>query len=134
MNVRCVWVGWVFDPGRPFGRSVRVKLPGVVKRVATTPLGRLSATEVSTRQLASRVADLHAAVADPDVAGILTVIGGFNSNQLLPHLDWDLIAAGKAVFHCEYSKSTNGICGKAPQGFSTIVKNLDLDAFRLACK
>jgi hypothetical protein len=43
------------------------------------------------------------------------------------------IAAGKAVFHCEYAMSTNGICGKAPQGFSTIVKNLDLDAFRLAC-
>jgi hypothetical protein len=42
-------------------------------------------------------------------------------------------AAGKAVFHCEYAKDTSGICGKAPQGFSTIVKNLDLDAFRLAC-
>jgi hypothetical protein len=43
------------------------------------------------------------------------------------------ISAGKAVFHCEYAMTTNGICGKAPQGFSTIVKNLDLDAFRLAC-
>jgi hypothetical protein len=43
------------------------------------------------------------------------------------------ISAGKAVFHCEYAMNTNGICGKAPQGFSTIVKNLDLDAFRLAC-
>jgi hypothetical protein len=43
------------------------------------------------------------------------------------------IKAGKAVFHCEYGKSTNGICGAAPEGFSTIVKNLDLDAFRLTC-
>jgi endo-alpha-1,4-polygalactosaminidase (GH114 family) len=43
------------------------------------------------------------------------------------------ISAGKAVFHCEYGKSTNGICDKRPQGFSTIVKNLELDAFRLAC-
>jgi hypothetical protein len=43
------------------------------------------------------------------------------------------ISAGKAVFHCEYAKNTNDICGKAPQGFSTIVKNLDLDAVRLAC-
>ncbi|MEY4578070.1 MAG: hypothetical protein RL701_2773 [Pseudomonadota bacterium] len=43
------------------------------------------------------------------------------------------ISAGKAVFHCEYAKSTNGICGAAPAGFSTIVKNLDLDAFRLTC-
>ena len=43
------------------------------------------------------------------------------------------ISAGKAVFHCEYAKTTEGICGETPQGFSTIVKNLDLDAFRLAC-
>ena len=53
----------------------------------------------------SRVADLHAAFADPDVAGILTVIGGFNSNQLLPHLDWDLIAAHPKIF-CGYSDIT----------------------------
>jgi hypothetical protein len=43
------------------------------------------------------------------------------------------IDAGKAVFHCEYGTSANGICGDAPDGFSTIVKNLDLDAFRIAC-
>jgi muramoyltetrapeptide carboxypeptidase len=36
--------------------------------------------------IASRVADLHAAFADPAVRGILTVIGGFNSNELMPHL------------------------------------------------
>lgn len=52
-----------------------------------------------------RVADLHAAFADPDVAGILTVIGGFNSNELLPHLDFDLIAANPKVF-CGYSDIT----------------------------
>lgn len=49
-----------------------------------------------------RVADLHAAFADPAVAGILTVVGGFNSNELLPHLDFDLIAANPKVF-CGYS-------------------------------
>jgi muramoyltetrapeptide carboxypeptidase len=49
-----------------------------------------------------RVADLHAAFADPAVAGILTVIGGFNSNELLPHLDFDLIAANPKVF-CGFS-------------------------------
>lgn len=52
-----------------------------------------------------RVADLHAAFADPAVAGILTVIGGFNSNELLPHLDFDLIAANPKVF-CGYSDIT----------------------------
>ncbi|MCP2263202.1 S66 peptidase family protein [Promicromonospora thailandica] len=49
-----------------------------------------------------RVADLHAAFADPSVAGILTVIGGYNSNELLPYLDFDLIAAHPKVF-CGYS-------------------------------
>ena len=55
--------------------------------------------------VADRVADLHAAFADPDVAAILTVIGGFNSNELLPYLDWDLIAAHPKVF-CGYSDIT----------------------------
>jgi muramoyltetrapeptide carboxypeptidase LdcA involved in peptidoglycan recycling len=52
-----------------------------------------------------RVADLHAAFADPDVAGILTVIGGYNSNELLPYLDFDLIAANPKVL-CGYSDIT----------------------------
>lgn len=55
--------------------------------------------------VASRVADIHAAFADPGVAGILTVIGGFNSNELLDHLDWGLIAAHPKVF-CGYSDIT----------------------------
>ena len=55
--------------------------------------------------VASRVADLHAAFADPGVQGILTVIGGFNSLELLPHLDWHLIAAHPKVF-CGYSDIT----------------------------
>jgi muramoyltetrapeptide carboxypeptidase len=53
----------------------------------------------------SRVVDLHAAFAESDVAAILTVIGGFNSNELLPHLDWDLIAANPKIF-CGYSDIT----------------------------
>jgi hypothetical protein len=43
------------------------------------------------------------------------------------------ISAGKAVFHCEYASSTTGICNKRPAGFSTIVKHLELDAWRLVC-
>jgi muramoyltetrapeptide carboxypeptidase LdcA involved in peptidoglycan recycling len=65
--------------------------------------------------IASRVADLHDAFADPDVRGILTVIGGFNSNELLPHLDWDLIARNPKIF-CGYSDITalqNAILARA---------------------
>lgn len=55
--------------------------------------------------IASRVADLHAAFADSGVAGIITTTGGFNANELLPYLDWDLIAAHPKVF-CGYSDIT----------------------------
>jgi hypothetical protein len=43
------------------------------------------------------------------------------------------VAAGKAVLHCEYATAKTGICDKDPAGFSTIIKNLNLDAFRLTC-
>ena len=71
--------------------------------------------DFESSSVASRVADLHAAFADPEVAGILTVLGGFNSNQLLPHLDWDLIAANPKIF-CGYSDITavqNAILARA---------------------
>jgi endo-alpha-1,4-polygalactosaminidase (GH114 family) len=77
--------------------------------------------------------------------------------QLITHFDWSLneecfiydecdslapfIAAQKAVFHVEYvDQETDGqakldeVCGQpSTQGFSTLVKLLDLDAWRLAC-
>lgn len=53
----------------------------------------------------SRVDDLHAAFSDPDVAGILTVIGGFSSNEVLPYLDWELVAANPKIL-CGYSDIT----------------------------
>ncbi len=55
--------------------------------------------------IASRVEDLHEAFADPDVKAIMTVIGGSNSNEILPYLDWDLIAANPKVL-CGYSNVT----------------------------
>lgn len=55
--------------------------------------------------VASRVADLHEAYIDPSVRGVLTIIGGFNCNQLLRAIDWDLIARHPKVF-CGYSDIT----------------------------
>lgn len=52
-----------------------------------------------------RVEDIHAAFADPHVKAILTVIGGFNSNELLPYLDYELISNNPKVF-CGYSDIT----------------------------
>jgi muramoyltetrapeptide carboxypeptidase len=45
-----------------------------------------------------RAADLNAMFADPDVRAIVCSIGGYNSNQLLELLDYDLIAANPKVF------------------------------------
>jgi muramoyltetrapeptide carboxypeptidase len=59
----------------------------------------------NSSSVASRIADLHAAFADPDVKGILTIIGGANANQLLDKLDYDLIAANAKIF-CGYSDIT----------------------------
>lgn len=52
-----------------------------------------------------RVEDLHEAFADSSVNGILTVIGGFNSNQLLQYIDWELIKNNPKVL-CGYSDIT----------------------------
>lgn len=53
----------------------------------------------------SRVADLHEAFLDDSVDAILATIGGYNSNELLPYLDYDLIAKHPKII-CGYSDST----------------------------
>ena len=55
--------------------------------------------------ITSRVEDLHQAFADSSVDAILATIGGFNSNELLPYLDYDLIAQNPKII-CGYSDST----------------------------
>ncbi len=70
---------------------------------------------MGSSSIASRVADLHAAFADENVKGILTVIGGFNSNQLLGYLDYELIG-NNPKFFCGFSDITalgNAIYQKA---------------------
>lgn len=45
----------------------------------------------SSTTIDHRIEDLHDAFADPSVKLVLTVIGGYNSNQLLQYIDYDLI-------------------------------------------
>jgi muramoyltetrapeptide carboxypeptidase LdcA involved in peptidoglycan recycling len=61
--------------------------------------------EFDSSSVATRVADLHEAFLDPAVHGVLTIIGGFNANQLLRAIDWELLAAHPKVF-CGYSDIT----------------------------
>jgi muramoyltetrapeptide carboxypeptidase len=58
-----------------------------------------------TTSVERRLDDLHEAFRDPDVAAVMTVIGGLNANQLLRSIDFDLIADNPKVF-CGYSDIT----------------------------
>ncbi len=55
--------------------------------------------------IAHRVHDIHDAFKDPKVKAILTSLGGYNANQLLEHLDYDLIKANPKIF-CGFSDIT----------------------------
>ncbi len=60
---------------------------------------------LGTAPIGSRLADLHAAFADPEVDLILTAIGGHSANAVLGGLDWDLVAANPTWF-CGFSDIT----------------------------
>ena len=53
----------------------------------------------------ARAEDLHTAFVDDDVSVVLAAIGGNHSNQLLPHLDFGLIADHPKIFQ-GYSDNT----------------------------
>ena len=55
--------------------------------------------------IAAKVEDIHAAFADPNVKMIISCIGGFNCNHILPHLDYELIARNPKIL-CGYSDVT----------------------------
>lgn len=55
--------------------------------------------------IASRVEDLHEAFLDSNVKMVITSLGGFNANQLLRYLDYDLIAKNPKIL-CGYSDIT----------------------------
>lgn len=59
----------------------------------------------SSSAVASRVMDLHEAFADQNVKAVMACIGGFNVNQILPHIDYKLIAANPKIL-CGYSDIT----------------------------
>lgn len=55
--------------------------------------------------VASRLDDLHEAFADKSVDGILTAIGGFNTNQLIDKIDYNLIKNNPKIL-CGFSDIT----------------------------
>ncbi len=61
--------------------------------------------EFNSSSIKSRLFDLHEAFRDKSIKLIIVVIGGFNSNQLLRYLDYDLIKKNPKIF-CGYSDIT----------------------------
>src|SRR5215475_7862970 len=92
-------------------------LPGLFPAVYELGLRRLTETfglvpveYPTTRRMGSsvadRVADLHAAFADPEITAVLATIGGDDQITLLRHLDDDLLRAHPKPFF-GYSDNTN---------------------------
>ena len=70
--------------------------------------------EFYSSSVEARINDIHDAFKDKEVDAILTVIGGYNSNQLLQYIDYKLIEANPKII-CGFSDITalgNAITGK----------------------
>ncbi len=63
----------------------------------------------------NRLADLTAFLEDDEVAAIMTVFGGYNSNQLLHHIDYDLVRKVRKVFvgYSDITAMNNAFLSKA---------------------
>lgn len=61
--------------------------------------------EFNSSSIDARIEDLHAAFSDKKIKAIFTVIGGYNSNQLLQYIDYELIQNNPKIF-CGYSDIT----------------------------
>ena len=60
---------------------------------------------LGTGSIAERTADIMQAFKDKSVKAIFTVIGGFNSNQIIEHLDYDIIRENPKII-CGFSDIT----------------------------
>ncbi len=105
------------DEGRVVSPATSLAfIPGEQRALAAERLGGLGLEcsfsenaevrdEFESSPIEARVSDLHATFSDPNVKGLLTTLGGYNSNQLLGHLDYDLIRENPKVL-CGYSDIT----------------------------
>ncbi|MDD4353923.1 MAG: LD-carboxypeptidase, partial [Candidatus Nanoarchaeia archaeon] len=87
--------------------------------------------EFESSSIKSRADDINEAFADKTVKAILCARGGFNSNQLLPYINYNLIKKNPKIF-CGYSDITalnntifakTGLVTYAGLNFSTFRKN-----------
>lgn len=60
---------------------------------------------LDSSSIASRIADFHAAFLDKNVKAILCTIGGFDANELLPYINWEIVRKNPKIF-CGFSDIT----------------------------
>jgi muramoyltetrapeptide carboxypeptidase len=115
---------YVFPPKLKVGDEVRVVAPACslaiisesVRKVANTRFADLNLKisfgrhvderdDFYSSSIESRVNDFHAAFMDPNIKAVLTVIGGYNSNQILHYLNWNLVKNNPKIF-CGFSDIT----------------------------
>ena len=81
--------------------------------------------EFNSSSIQSRAEDLHEAFSDKNVKAVITVIGGFNSNQLLKYIDWELVKNNPKIF-LGYSDITALVTYSGPH-YSTFGQKLFFD-------
>ncbi len=98
-------------------RSMQILSESVIK-IATERLGKMgfkitfaknvnnsSNNDFKCASISDRIEDLHEAFKDKNVKAILTVIGGYNVNQILDYIDYDLIKENPKIL-CGFSDIT----------------------------
>lgn len=141
----------VIAPARSLGLISEDTINAAIKRLSELGLSVSFGKHVSekdcflTSSIESRVSDLHDAFSDTSVDGILTVVGGYNSNQMLDYLDYELISKNPKIL-CGFSDITSlsnaiyqktGLVGYSGPHFSSWWIKYDfefsIDYFRKCC-
>jgi len=91
--------------------------------------------EFRSSSIKSRVSDIHDAFKDKKVKAVFTIIGGFNCNQILDYLDWEIIKNNPKIF-CGFSDITalnnaifqkTGLVNYSGPHYSTFSQKLHFD-------
>lgn len=70
--------------------------------------------QFGSSSIKSRIADLHDAFKDKSVDAIISIIGGYNCNQLLDYIDWSIIKSNPKIFK-NLIESYNQFCSNLKQ-------------------
>lgn len=98
----------VVSPSRPLSiidtsvQEIALQRLAAIGLAAHIPRQLPTKGALSCADVVERARELHAAFTDPATHGVISAIGGYNSNQLLRHLDFDLIRRNPKPF-CGFS-------------------------------